>query len=243
MKILKGTLILSSIILALSACSPQPAPEEQGRPQNAARVTLMAEDSEACRAQYNLMADTDLEALLAYSLNTESMKQTPDKGDTVAIMKTNRGELKILLYTDKVPETTKNFVELAKEGKYDETVFHRVIDCFMIQGGDFENSDGTGGYSYKGEGTKFDDEFGDGLKHIKGAISMANAGPNTNGSQFFIVQADRGTPHLDGMHSVFGYVYDGLDVVDEIGQTQTDNRDRPIDDVIVESVEITTFGE
>lgn len=243
MKILKGTLILSSIILALSACSQQPAPEDQTPPQNAARTALMAEDSEACKAQYSQMADTDLENLLEYSLNTESMKQTPEQGDTVAIMKTNRGELKVLLYTDKVPETTKNFVELANEGKYNETVFHRVIDCFMIQGGDFENSDGTGGHSYKGPGTKFEDEFGDGLKHIKGALSMANAGPNTNGSQFFIVQADRGTPHLDGMHSVFGYVYDGLDVVDEIGQSETDGRDRPIDDVIVESVEIIIFGE
>ena len=245
MKILQTALFITLSLFALTACSPGEqvvvTPEDETPVINPARATLMAEDSTACKAQYDYMPDEALEELLAYSLNTESMRQVPNEGDTVAHMKTNQGDLKILLYTDEVPETTKNFVELANAGKYNDTIFHRVIDCFMVQGGDFENANGTGGHSYKGEGTKFEDEFHDDLNHIKGALSMANSGPNTNGSQFFIVQADRGTPHLDGMHSVFGFVYEGIDVVDAIAGAETAMGDKPAEDIVVESVEIITF--
>lgn len=234
---------ISSLIFV--ACS-QPVAEEQdeeNRQVSEARTTLMQDDNPACHPQYNAISDQEIQELLDYSLNTQSMKKLPNEGDTVAHMKTNKGDIKILLYTDHVPETTNNFIELANAGKYDDTIFHRVIDCFMIQGGDFENSNGTGGHSHKGPGTKFEDEFVDELKHIKGALSMANAGPNTNGSQFFIVQADRGTPHLDGMHSVFGFVYEGLDVVDEIGGVQTGANNRPVEDIVVESVQIIEFSQ
>ena len=172
---------------------------------------------------------------------SESMKLKPEEGDTIAIMTTNYGEIKILLYTDKVPETAKNFIELAKSGKYDNSIFHRVIKDFMIQGGDFERRNGTGGYSYKGPGTSLEDEFGKGLTHLKGAVSMANAGPDTGGSQFFIVQAKEGTPFLDGKHAVFGYVIDGIDVVDEIADLKTDGNDKPLKDVIIEEIEIAEF--
>lgn len=238
---LAAFITISSLIF--SACSTKP--EDEALPDvpemSEVRAQLMQEDNEACHYGYNLSSDEDLESLIEYSLNHESMKKIPNEGDTVAHMKTNKGEIKILLYTEHVPETTTNFIELAKAGKYDDTIFHRVIDCFMIQGGDFENANGTGGHSYKGEGTKFDDEFHEDLKHIKGALSMANAGPNTNGSQFFIVQADRGTPHLDGRHSIFGYVYEGLDLVDEIGSVPTDGGDRPIEPIVIETIEIIDF--
>ncbi|MBD3360918.1 peptidylprolyl isomerase [Candidatus Peregrinibacteria bacterium] len=174
-------------------------------------------------------------------ITDNQMKTSPQKGDTVAKIKTNFGNIKILLYTDKAPETAKNFIELSKAGKYDNNIFHRVIKDFMIQGGDFENRNGTGGYSYKGPGTTIEDEFGEGLSHIYGAVSMANAGPDTGGSQFFIVQNKEGTKRLDGKHSIFGYVFEGMDNVEKIAGLKTDQRDRPLEDVIIETIEIDEF--
>lgn len=129
----------------------------------------------------------------------------------VATIKTNRGDIRIELYDDKVPNTVANFEKLAGEGFYDGLKFHRVIDDFMIQTG-CPKGNGTGGPGYQ-----FDDEFHSDLKHDgPGVLSMANAGPNTNGSQFFITHVE--TPWLDGKHSVFGRVLDGQEVVNEIQQ-------------------------
>lgn len=175
------------------------------------------------------------------SNNQLNMKILPEKGDNIAIMKTSHGDINILLYADKTPETANNFIEHSRSGKYDNVAFHRVIDNFMIQGGDFENGDGSGGYSYKGPGTTLEDEFGEGLTHLRGAISMANAGPNTGGSQFFIVQRKGGTKSLDGIHAIFGYVYDGMDTVDEIATTETDYYDKPVEDAVIKSIEITEY--
>lgn len=157
----------------------------------------------------------------------------------MATLYTNFGEIEIELYIEQAPETTKNFIELSKTGKYDNTIFHRVIDDFMIQGGDFENRNGTGGYSYKGPGTSLEDEFGEGLSHKRGALSMANRGPDTGGSQFFIVQAEDGTTRLDGLHTIFGQVTKGMDVVDKIAGADTDVYDKPLEDVIIEKIEIS----
>ena len=131
------------------------------------------------------------------------------------MMVTNFGTIKIKLFPKEVPETVKNFTELAKKGFYDGLTFHRVINDFMIQGGDPEGT-GRGGESYKGPGTVIPDEFSPNLKNIYGALSMANRGPNTGSSQFFIVQKEDGTPWLDGLHAVFGQVYEGMDIVDKI---------------------------
>lgn len=174
-------------------------------------------------------------------ITTTEMKTTPESGDTIATLTTNKGTINILLFTEEAPETTKNFIELAKQGKYDDTIFHRVIDNFMIQGGDFENRNGTGGYSYKGPGTYLQDEFGEGLTHVRGAVSMANAGPNTGGSQFFIVNAAEGTAWLNGAHAIFGFVYDGMDVVDAIAKVNKSSMDRPNEDMVIEKVEISQF--
>jgi len=167
--------------------------------------------------------------------------KAPITGDHVAELETNQGTIKIKLFKDQVPETVRNFEELAKEGKYDNTIFHRVISDFMIQGGDFENRNGTGGYSYKGPGTMIEDEFSPLLTHIKGALSMANRGPNTGSSQFFIVQAAEGTAWLDGKHAIFGQVYEGLNIVDKIAAVEKDAGDKPLKDVILESVTIKTY--
>ncbi len=188
----------------------------------------------------------------------------PVKGDLTAIMHTNMGDIKIKLFPNEVPKTVKNFVELSKSGYYNGIIFHRVIKDFMIQGGD-PTGTGMGGSSIYGE--KFEDEFNENLHNVRGALSMANAGPNTNGSQFFIVQAntipdgmaeqmkrlvDRGfpeesiadyealggTPWLDFKHSVFGFVYEGMDVVDDIANVRTGAGDKPMYDVVIEGIDI-----
>jgi len=171
-----------------------------------------------------------------------TIKQTdkPQKGDKIAIIKTSEGTIKARLFESAVPETVKNFTLLAEDGDYDGVVFHRVIKDFMIQTGDFERGNGTGGYSYKGKGTKFNDEFHPDLTHLQGTLSMANSGRNTNGSQFFIVTAKDGTPHLNNVHSVFGQVYEGLDVVLKIADAETGPNDKPVDKINIESITIKT---
>jgi len=153
----------------------------------------------------------------------------------IAKMNTNMGGIEIELFADKAPKTVENFVGLAVKDYYNGIIFHRVIDQFMIQGGD-PTGTGTGGESYFG-GT-FEDEFHPDLKHNEaGILSMANAGPNTNGSQFFITLVP--TPWLDGKHSVFGKVVAGLDVVENIGKVQTSKPfDKPLNDIVIESIEI-----
>ena len=192
-----------------------------------------------CDKKVELTSDTT--STESTNITQETMQLKPEKGDTIATMTTNMGELKILLYAKKSPKTSKNFTELAKAGKYDGVSFHRVIADFMIQGGDFENENGTGGYSYKGKGTTLKDEFGAGLKHVYGAVSMANSGPNSGGSQFFIVQAKGGTSWLDEKHAIFGYVYEGMDTVEKIAALPTDSNDRTKKEVKIEKIEISEY--
>ena len=143
-------------------------------------------------------------------------------GMHTVVIKTNLGDITVELDADKAPKTVTNFVTLAKAGYYDGLTFHRVIPRFMIQGGD-PSGDGTGGASVFG--ASFEDEIND-QKLVRGALAMANRGPDTNGSQFFLVQAEA-TPWLDGRHTVFGMVTSGIDVVDEIAAVQRDSNDKP----------------
>lgn len=242
--------------------------------------------------------------------------EKPEKGETVAIVHTNMGDISIRFFPEAAPKAVENFLTLAKEGKYDGVIFHRIIENFMIQGGDFEKGNGTGGKSIWGE--SFEDEFCDKLLNIRGSLSMANAGPKTNGSQFFINQAGPtgqtadelkqqydykaqyagmknyydqyvqmygesfssyytlesfiesngginpigsavpdevwelyakvgGNVSLDGAwratggHTVFGQVYEGMDVVDAIAAVETDENDKPVKDVIIKSIEVTEY--
>lgn len=157
---------------------------------------------------------------------------------TTAIITTNKGVITLELFTDKTPTTAGNFAKLASEGFYNGTRFHRVIKSFMIQGGDPLSKDvanknrwGTGGPGYQ-----FADEIGAGNKNDIGTISMANAGPNTNGSQFFINVANNN--FLDTKHTVFGRVVSGMEVITAIENTATDPSDRPLEDMIIETIEI-----
>ncbi len=177
-----------------------------------------------------------------------------------ATIKTNHGDIVIQLFPEEAPMTVENFVRLAQKGYYDGVTFHRVISDFMVQGGDPEGT-GAGGQSIWGH--NFEDEFSNELFNLRGALSMANAGPNTNGSQFFIVQNKNmpkrfiqqlrdaqypeevvkaykqgGTPWLDHRHTVFGHVTEGMDVVDEIAKVAKDGSDKPLEDVVITTVEI-----
>ena len=147
-----------------------------------------------------------------------------------ATLHTNHGVIDVEFFDEDAPKTVENFRKLAGDSFYDGVVFHRVIKDFMIQGGD-PTGTGSGGPGYT-----FEDEFNQ-HKVIRGALAMANSGPNTNGSQFFIVTADA-TPWLDGKHTVFGRVTDGMDVVDAISAVDRDARDKPNEDVVIERVEV-----
>jgi peptidyl-prolyl cis-trans isomerase A (cyclophilin A) len=195
-----------------------------------------------------MLRKTLLVAALLLSVSIGTAAEGPEKkGPLYATLKTSMGDIVIQLFDDKAPKTVANFVGLASGTKewtdpktgekvkrplYNGTIFHRVIPGFMIQGGD-PLGNGTGGPGYK-----FEDEFNPELRHNKaGILSMANAGPNTNGSQFFITH--QATPQLDGRHSVFGEVVKGQDVVIAIGAVPRDLRDRPIKDVVLKEVVIS----
>ena len=191
---------------------------------------------------------SDQTTVSSKSINTEKkhMEKTthlPDQKDllgtyTGAVLNTNKGDITVAFYGDDSPITVNNFLNLAESGFYNGTTFHRVIPDFMIQGGDplSKGSDrmqhGTGGPDYR-----FGDEFNT-HKIVRGSLAMANAGPNTNGSQFFIVTASE-TPHLDMRHTNFGYVVDGMDVVTAIESVDRDGRDNPLESVVITGITLT----
>lgn len=187
----------------------------------------------------------------------------PVEGDITATINTTLGAIKVKFFPEAAPKAVENFTTHAKNGYYDGIIFHRVIKDFMIQGGDPKGT-GTGGESIWGR--PFEDEFTPELHNLRGSLSMANAGPRTNGSQFFIVQAGSvdpalmmqmkempeefppecvadyeklgGTPWLDYRHTVFGFVYEGMDVVDAIANVQVGRNDKPVEDVKILSIDV-----
>ncbi len=168
-------------------------------------------------------------------------------GDTIAVIKTSEGTLKAKIFTSIVPEAARNFTELARQGKYNGTIFHRVIKDFMIQGGDFTRRDGTGGHSSKGPGTTIDDQYDARLSHLRGALAWAKtSAPQSIGSQFYIVHNTSGTPFLNHQpgggpnqgYSVFGQLYEGFDVLDAIAKKPTGANDRPLNEIVIQSITI-----
>ncbi|WP_404337229.1 peptidylprolyl isomerase [Planococcus rifietoensis] len=176
--------------------------------------------------------------------------------ETIVDMNTSEGTIRIRLFPEIAPKAVENFLGHAESGYYEGVIFHRVIEDFMLQTGD---PTGTGGGGESIYGEPFEDEFSDQLFNFRGALSMANAGPGTNGSQFFIVQATEieegsasdypeeitaayeemgGTPWLDGMHTVFGQVDEGMDVVDKIAAVEKGDKDKPLEDIVIESIDI-----
>ena len=158
----------------------------------------------------------------------------------IVTIETNQGVIKVELYPETAPNTVNNFISLVKKGFYDGTIFHRVIPGFMIQGGDPEGT-GMGGPGYSIRGEFAQNGFPNDLKHTPGVLSMARSmHPDSAGSQFFLMH--KTSPHLDGAYAAFGKVIEGLDVVDKIAETATDYSDRPLEDQVMKTVTVDTFG-
>lgn len=218
-KFLTTPIFLLAIILA--GCNSVSQPTEV----NQDKIDTAVNESEITKPE-----NKNLDKIL------EGQEDLISKYDKVLI-KTNFGDIKIKFYNEESPKTINNFLNLAKNGFYDGIKFHRVIKDFMIQGGDPNSKDNDWSDDGTGDpGYKFEDEINKN-KLVRGSLAMANAGPNTNGSQFFIVTADA-TPWLDGKHTNFGYVVEGMDVVDKIEQVNTNANDHPTTDVIIESIEL-----
>lgn len=211
----KFWVLLLVFALFVSGCTNNVS-KEQSQP-----VDLAAEE----KNNYEQIREDDM-----IQMNEPPEMQIDMNHEYFATLETNLGNIKIKFFPKEAPKTVNNFVVLGRKGFYDGTIFHRVIDGFMIQGGDPEGT-GIGGPGYQ-----FEDEKNS-LRHTKGKISMANAGPNTNGSQFFIVIAQE-TPWLDGMHTIFGEVVEGIETVDKIALIETDPQDRPVTEIKLNKVTI-----
>lgn len=234
-----------ALILALSACGKQDA---------------KVKESSSSKEETSLTDEPEKTIPKEDSQMYPQLSNEVAAGEQLITMNTTLGPIKIKLFEEKAPKTVKNFLTHAKDGYYDGIIFHRVIKDFMIQGGD-PTGTGMGGESIYGG--SFEDEFTMDLFNLNGALSMANAGPNTNGSQFFIVQASNsgasadqlkqggwpaeiadayaergGTPHLDQKHTVFGQVIEGMDIVNNIANVKTGAQDKPKEDVKIESIEV-----
>lgn len=238
----RGWLLLISLIVLLAGCGTKKNEEEKTeKPIEETKPTT---------------TETKGESAMYPQLSTEVASN-----EALVVMNTTMGAIKIKLFPEVAPKTVENFITHAENGYYDGIIFHRIIQDFMIQGGD-PTGTGMGGESIYGP--KFEDEFSDKAFNLRGALSMANAGPGTNGSQFFIVQASRvdssmlsqlkkagypeeiieaystngGTPWLDNRHTVFGQVIEGMDVVDSMTKVKKNASDKPLEDIKIESIEV-----
>lgn len=165
----------------------------------------------------------------------------PDKGEQIAVIKTSDGTIKFKFFPQYAPETVKNFMELAKKNYYDGLIFHRIIPGFVIQGGD-PTGTGAGGETYKGPNTTLKAEISKELSHLNGAVAMARGSDfDSAGSQFYIVQNREGAPSLNGQYTVFGQVFEGIDVVEKIAHAPRDGSDRPLAEIKMEKVTIEKY--
>ena len=242
-------------VLALSACGTSKENEVQDNTDTQTNEQAETETPTENATTGNTDTQDEGEIIMYPQLSKEVAAD-----EALVVMHTTMGDIKIKLFPELAPKTVENFLTHAEEGYYDGIIFHRVIEDFMIQGGD-PTGTGMGGESIYGE--EFEDELSMQLFNLRGALSMANAGPNTNGSQFFIVQAKQsamteeqlingnwpeeiakaygemgGTPHLDHAHTVFGQVIEGMDVVDEIAAVEKDANDKPKAEVSIKSIEV-----
>lgn len=272
MKKLLCIILMGTLVFTACASTPQDGGTSQENKQDEETNDKVEKENQA------------YENMLLESTNLMPQLEELNTGDVIAVMTTSMGEIKIKFCPEEAPKAVENFISLAKKGYYDGITFHRVIDEFMIQGGD-PNGNGTGGESVWGG--KFDDEFSPKMYHFRGALAMANSGANTNGSQFYIVQNKQveeqyfenvdsvideyggdklltiaatgkifrtnynedvrkkylelgGTPQLDYGYTIFGQVYEGMDVVDKIAAVEKDESDKPLKDVVIEKLEIKT---
>lgn len=244
---MRKIMMLGALAIILSACSgptaqdtAQPSTSSQYGTEKSTETPTPTETAGTDQAQNSDKQETAKQETIKQDKNMnpdQSKFEDLAKDYAHAVIKTNLGDITVEFYGKDSPKTVNNFLNLAKLGFYDGTRFHRVIKDFMIQGGDPNSKSddwsthGTGGPSYR-----FADEFNS-HKLVKGSLAMANAGPNTNGSQFFIVTAAE-TPWLNGLHTNFGQVTEGMDVVTKIEASQTNQNDHPLEDVTIQSIEL-----
>jgi cyclophilin family peptidyl-prolyl cis-trans isomerase len=224
--------LVLGLILATTTLTACGGEKKSAGTQNESAAVSGNESGEAASGQSGTPANEE-NPIVARSMNKD-----PGPANEYAVIKTRLGTIKLRFYPKQAPLAVANFKGLAAQGYYDGIIFHRVIDGFMIQGGD---PSGTG---FKGEsiwGGKFKDEFNPSLRFDRpGLLAMANSGPNTNGSQFFITQAP--APHLNDKHTIFGEVMEGMDVINAIAAVRVDQRNKPLEPVVMESVTIETEG-
>ncbi|GEN83326.1 hypothetical protein SLU01_16380 [Sporosarcina luteola] len=253
MKKMTLALLTLLLMLMLAACGQGDKSKQEQQDKSNASSNDEIEENGSSKEEDEA---TNEEAAIMYP----QLSNEVAANEALVVMNTTMGPIKIKLFPEKAPKTVENFLTHAENGYYNGIIFHRVIKDFMIQGGD-PTGTGMGGESIYGD--SFEDEFTMDLFNLRGALSMANAGPNTNGSQFFIVQASNppgsaeqlkqggwpeeiaeayekmgGTPHLDQKHTVFGQVVEGMDVVDKIATAKTDRSDKPSEEISIESIEI-----
>ena len=246
-RMITAALCLLLIAAALTGCNKvvstgttsTTAPANEFTAQDASEKESEAETvSYTPKSTDALISKDDVPAQDLSNIDTEYQYAEPKEGDEIAVIHTNYGDISMKFLPEVAPMAVASFKALAEDGRYDDTIFHRVINNFMIQGGDYTNYDGTGGESAFGE--SFGYEISDYVHNTEGAVAMAHSSlPDSNGSQFYINQVDNN--HLDGDYTVFGQVFDGMDVVETIANVDTDVYDRPLSDVIIESIEITTY--
>lgn len=192
-----------------------------------------------------LLSIDDVPAQNLDAADADYQKKAPETGEEVAILHTSYGDISFKFFPEVAPKAVTSFKALAKDGRYDNTIFHRITDpatsgIGVVQGGDYTNYNGTGGESAYGEG--FGLEVSDYLSNTEGSVAMARSNdPNSNGSQFYINYTNNNS--LDGQYTVFAEVYDGMDVVNKIADVKRDSNDKPLEDVVIKSVEITTYAE
>ncbi len=235
-KSIKFITLLISILLVLSLVGCGQEKEDNMEKADEVEETELDKDKETDSKEVDSEIEERKENLGGDNMSENQLK-APEVGEEVGIITTNHGEIKVRFFPEVAPKAVENFKTHSKDGYYNGVGFHRIIKDFMIQGGD---PDGTGMGGKSIWGAPFEDEFHNDYKNIKGALSMANAGPGTNGSQFFIVHAEE-TPWLDGAHTVFGQVYEGMDIVDKIANLEVDGNDMPQEPVVMEKVEILEY--
>ena len=225
---LKALVFITACAFTLAACQTKTITDPEQDVKGASDSVTPQVEEQNINSNNNDMIQKQNNSTKSY---TSAPAMTIDQSKTyVATVKTNKGDIKIQLDAVNTPNTVNNFVFLANDNFYDGVIFHRVIAGFMAQGGD-PTGTGMGDAGYK-----FADEIGKDNKNNSGTIAMANAGPNTNGSQFFINVADNN--YLDGRHTVFGKVIEGMDVVDKIVNVKTDSQDKPLEDIVIKDVTI-----
>lgn len=251
-------LILAGSFITLSACGSDNEEADGSSEENSNINSEEADTNEGNTDESEAATENEAE------MGGEEMFYPQIDGDKEnypqALVETNMGDIEVILFPEQAPLAVENFLTHAEEDYYNDIIFHRVIENFMIQGGD---PTGTGREGESAFGEPFEDEFDPAVAHFRGALSMANSGPDSNGSQFFVVQADNsqiseemfaesnfpdktvdhyletgGTPSLDFRHTVFGHVTDGMDVVDEIASVETGEADKPDEDIVIENIEV-----